>query len=708
MKYEELKEKISKYMNEEELEIVDKYYECASDLYDGMLRLTGEDYICHAIRVANILADLKMDYMAIGCALIHEAITLEKMSYEDLVEKFDEDTGTILNSITKLSHLKRTFTNTKNDEDKYRRIVVGLSENPLSLFIKLADRLDNMRSIYVHDEEHKLEVIDETEKIYIPIAHRLGIKTMKSELEDLCLRNKDPKMYQSVLDKINADNEELTKALEKMKSELSKMLDEHGVNYEIAYRVKSVRGIYNKLKVGKKWEQIYDLLGLRILVDKVEECYLSIGLVHSKYRPIPKRFKDYIANPKANNYQSLHTTIFGVDGRIFEIQIRTHKMHEIAEHGVASHWSYKEKTDGSKVNEFENTLASFRTLIEVNDKENNKEFFKNLSQNLTKEEIYIFTPKGDIIELPTDSTPIDFAYKIHSEVGNTTTGALANGKMVSLDYKLQDGDIVELITQKGKTPSKSWLKFVKTDSAKSRIRSYFYKKEKEKSIETGEYLLINEIKKRHLNEKELLNEELVTNNLKEFESLNDLFISVATLRYTPTVIINRLLEILSPKKDDVVEKLLANDNIVKNTEKGNILIAGSGDILTNLATCCSPVLGDEIIGYITKGNGVSIHRKNCKNVNMDDERIIEAKWNENLLEKFITNITIYINSSNDNLINILSLATKDEINIISINNKGVIKDESVYELVCKVKDKEILNKFMTNLESLDFISKVNR
>ncbi len=708
MKYEELKEKISKYMNEEELEIVDKYYECASDLYDGMLRLTGEDYICHAIRVANILADLKMDYMAIGCALIHEAITLEKMSYEDLVEKFDEDTGTILNSITKLSHLKRTFTNTKNDEDKYRRIVVGLSENPLSLFIKLADRLDNMRSIYVHDEEHKLEVIDETEKIYIPIAHRLGIKTMKSELEDLCLRNKDPKMYQSVLDKINADNEELTKALEKMKSELSKMLDEHGVNYEIAYRVKSVRGIYNKLKIGKKWEQIYDLLGLRILVDKVEECYLSIGLVHSKYRPIPKRFKDYIANPKANNYQSLHTTIFGVDGRIFEIQIRTHKMHEIAEHGVASHWSYKEKTDGSKVNEFENTLASFRTLIEVNDKENNKEFFKNLSQNLTKEEIYIFTPKGDIIELPTDSTPIDFAYKIHSEVGNTTTGALANGKMVSLDYKLQDGDIVELITQKGKTPSKSWLKFVKTDSAKSRIRSYFYKKEKEKSIETGEYLLINEIKKRHLNEKELLNEELVTNNLKEFESLNDLFISVATLRYTPTVIINRLLEILSPKKDDVVEKLLANDNIVKNTEKGNILIAGSGDILTNLATCCSPVLGDEIIGYITKGNGVSIHRKNCKNVNMDDERIIEAKWNENLLEKFITNITIYINSSNDNLINILSLATKDEINIISINNKGVIKDESVYELVCKVKDKEILNKFMTNLESLDFISKVNR
>jgi len=708
MKYEDLLEKISKYMNEEEQETVNKYYECAKDIYDGMKRLTGEDYICHPIRVAGVLADLKIDCLAIGCALIHEAITLEKMSYEEVSEKFGEDTADILNQVTKLSHLKRTFANTKNDEDKYRRIVVGLSANPLSLFIKLADRLDNLRSVDVHDKEHMLELIDETEKIYIPIAHRLGIKTMKSEMEDLCLRNKDPEMYNSVLNKINADNEELTNALLKMKSELKAMLDEHGINYEIAYRVKSVRGIYNKLKIGKKWEQIFDLLGLRILTNTVEECYLAIGLVHSKYRPIPKRFKDYIANPKANNYQSLHTTIFGVDGRIFEIQIRTHKMHEIAEHGVASHWSYKEKTDGSKVSEFDSTLASFRTLIEVNDKENNKEFFKNLSQNLTKEEIYIFTPKGDIIELPLDSTPIDFAYKIHSEVGNTTTGALANGKMVSLDYKLQDGDIVELITQKGKSPSKSWLKFVKTDNAKSRIRSYFYKKEREKSIETGEYLLINEIKKRHLNEKELLNEELVINTFKEFDSLNDLFISVSTLRYTPTIIVNRLTDVLTPKKDDVVEKLLANENIIKNTEKGKILIAGSGDILTNLATCCNPVLGDEIIGYITKGNGVSIHRKSCKNVNMEDERLIEAQWNENLLEKFIANITIYINSSNDNLINILSLATKDEINIISINNKGVIKDESVYELICKVKNKEILDKFMTSLESLEFISKVSR
>lgn len=708
MEYIELKDKISKYMNNEELKLIDKYYECALNIYDKMTRLTGEDYIYHAISVANILADLEMNSLAIGCALIHEAITLEKMTYDEVKEQFDEETATILNSITKLSHLKRTFHNTKNDEDKYRRIVVGLSENPLSLFIKLADRLDNMRTINVHNKEHILEVIDETEKIYIPIAHRLGIKTMKSELEDLCLRNKDPEMYQSILDKINADSDELTTSLLKMKSELEKMLDEHKINYEISYRVKSVRGIFNKLSSGKKWDQIFDLLGLRILVDKIEECYLAVGLVHSKYRPIPKRFKDYIANPKANNYQSLHTTIFGVDGRIFEIQIRTHQMHEIAEHGVASHWSYKEKTDGSIVNDFENTLAAFRTLIEVNDKENNTEFFKNLSQNLKEEEIYIFTPKGDIIELPVGSTPIDFAYKIHSEVGNTTIGAKANGKMVSLDYKLQDGDIIDLITQKGKSPSKSWLKFVKTDSAKSRIRSYFYKKEKEKSIETGKEILLNEIKKRHLSEKDILSDELVTNVFKEFDSLNDLYLSVSSLKYTPVIILNRIEEYLSPKHDDTIEKLLANEKIVKNTEKGKILIAGSGDILTNLASCCNPVLGDEIVGYITKGSGVTIHRKSCKNVDMTSERIIEAQWNDNLNEKFITTLTVFIDSSNDNLINILSLATKEEINVVSINNKGIIKSEEVYELVCKVKDKEALTKFMTSLETLEFVSKVSR
>lgn len=709
MEYNELVLTLKTYMTDSNLKIIDKYYEEAQKIYDGMTRLTGEPYICHAIRVANILAVLKMDTTTIGCALIHEAIKLEKMTYDEIETKFGEESATIVNSISKLSSLKRTF-NIQNSTEKYRRIVVGLSENPISLFIKLADRLDNLKTIQVHNQEHIDDIVDETEKIFIPIAHRLGIKTMKSELEDLCLKTANPELYNSVLDKINSDKDALETSLFKMRDEIIKILNNHNIKFEILYRVKSVRGIYNKLKAGKKWEQIYDLLGLRLLVDKVEDCYLAIGLIHSKYRPIPKRFKDYIANPKNNMYQSLHTTIFGVDGRIYEVQIRTYEMNEIAEHGVASHWSYKEKTDGSKTSELENKLAAFRTLIEVNDIEGNTDFFKDLNASLTKEDIYIFTPKGDIIELPIDSTPIDFAYKIHSEVGDTTIGALVNGKLVSLDYKLQDGDIVDLKREKGKGPSKAWLKFVKTEGAKSRIKSFWSKKEKEKTIETGKEILIHELKKHKLTEKDLNNENILEPFLKEVkaDNLEELYIGLTTLKYTPNIIVSKLLDIINPKTDDTVSKLLSNTDIIKNTENGKILIAGYGDILTHLATCCNPVLGDEIVGYITKGSGVAIHRKTCKNIDINNERIINAEWNEKTMDKYVTSITIYIDSSNDNLVNILTLATKSDIIVSSINNKGKNKDYEIFELICKVKNLEILNKFMTELESLNFIDKVER
>ncbi len=708
MEYSQLIEILKTYMTEDKIKIINKYYEEATTIYEGMKRLTGEDYINHPIRVAKILAELKMDVITIGCSLIHEGITLEKITYEEILEKFGEESAIIVNSITKLSHLKRTFK--ANNTEKYRRIVVGLSENPISLFIKLADRLDNLRTITVHNKEHVKDIIDETEKIFIPIAHRLGIKTMKSELEDLCLKNSNPELYQSVLDKINSDKDELEKSLYKMRDEIIEILNEHNIKFEILYRVKSVRGIYNKIKAGKKWEQIYDLLGLRLLVNKVEDCYLIIGLIHGKYRPIPKRFKDYIANPKNNMYQSLHTTVFGVDGRIYEVQIRTYEMNEIAEHGVASHWSYKEKVDGSKVSELENKLATFRTLIEINDKEGNEDFFKNLSSNLQKEDIYIFTPKGDIIELPVDSTPIDFAYKIHSEVGNTCIGALVNGKLVSLDYKLQDSDIVDLKTQKGKSPNKSWLKFVKTEGAKSRIKSYFYKKEKEKTIKTGKDILIEEIKKQKLNDKELLSNEILDILLEELklDNLEELYIGISTLKYTPNIIVNKLNSILNPKKDDTIEKLLANKDIIKHTENGQILIAGYGDILTNLSSCCNPILGDEIVGYITKGNGVAIHRKDCKNLNLDNKRIINVEWNNSFQDKFTTLITIYLDSSNDNLVSVLTLATKIDVSIVSINNKGTIKNDEIYDLVCKVKNLDNLKRFMNELESLNFISKVER
>ena len=698
--YEDLVDVLKTYMAPEYIEFINKYYEQAKNIYAGMKRETGEDYIYHPINVAYILADLKMDPVTIACALIHEAITLGKMTYEEVEEMFGTESANIVNSITKISNLKQTFK--INNPEKYRRIIVGLSENPATLFIKFADRLHNLRTLKVHDKEHQKYIIDETQNIYIPIAHRLGMKKMKSEMEDLCLQYSETEQYNKVLDRINADKEELEKSLAKMKYEIMQVLDHHNIKYEILSRVKSVRGIYNKLKNGKRWEDIYDLLGLRVLVNTVEDCYRVIGLVQSKYQPVPNRFKDYIANPKPNLYQSLHTTVYGEDKRIYEVQVRTYEMDEIAEKGVASHWSYKEKIDGSVKNNLDRILEQFRVLVEVNDIEQNMEFFGNIKEELKRNEIYVYTPKGDIIELPAGATPIDFAYKIHSEVGNTTTGALVNSKMVKLDHELKDGDMVELITQKGHAPSKGWLKIVKTEAAKSRIKSYFYKKEREKYIALGHEMLSNECKKKNVDINDIITDENIEklNNSLGTKDLDDIYFSIATLKYLPSSILNRL-EVHEPKK-----KVLTLNR--KDIKGGNgILIAGSNDILCSLATCCNPVYGEDIVGYITRGYGVKIHSKNCPNIDLNSERIIDAEWESSNENRYTAKLKVYIDDVSDILLKIITLSTKDSIIVDSINLINRNK-ELFYDISCRVKNINDLHLFIDEVKTINSVVKVER
>lgn len=698
--YEDLVESLKTYMALEYIEFINKYYEQAKNVYAGMKRETGEDYIYHPINVAYILADLKMDPVTIACALIHEAITLGKMTYEEVEEMFGTESANIVNSITKISNLKQTFK--INNPEKYRRIIVGLSENPATLFIKFADRLHNLRTLRVHDKEHQKYIIDETQNIYIPIAHRLGMKKMKSEMEDLCLQYSETEQYNKVLDRINADKDELEKSLAKMKYEIMQVLDHHNIKYEILSRVKSVRGIYNKLKNGKRWEDIYDLLGLRVLVNTVEDCYRVIGLVQSKYQPVPNRFKDYIANPKPNLYQSLHTTVYGEDKRIYEVQVRTYEMDEIAEKGVASHWSYKEKIDGSVKNNLDHILEQFRVLVEVNDIEQNMEFFGNIKEELKRNEIYVYTPKGDIIELPAGATPIDFAYKIHSEVGNTTTGALVNSKMVKLDHELKDGDMVELITQKGHAPSKGWLKIVKTEAAKSRIKSYFYKKEREKYIALGHEMLSNECKKKNVDINDIITDENIEklNNSLGTKDLDDIYFSIATLKYLPSSILNRL-EVHEPKK-----KILTLNK--KDIKGGNgILIAGSNDILCSLATCCNPVYGEDIVGYITRGYGVKIHSKNCPNIDLNSERIIDAEWESSNENRYTAKLKVYIDDVSDILLKIITLSTKDSIIVDSINLINRNK-ELFYDISCRVKNINDLHLFIDEVKTINSVVKVER
>ena len=697
--YEDLTKKLKTYMDKEDIVLIDKYYEEAKDIFKDMKRETGEDYIFHPIAVAYTLADLKMDPVTIGCALIHEAITLEKRSYEEIEEKFGEETAIILECISKISHLKRTFKK-ENNVERYRRITVGLAENPKALFIKFADRLHNMRTIYVKEDAHQKEIIDETMNILIPIAHRLGVKKIMAELEDLCLKFSHPDEYQEILNKINASREELENDLNSMKEELIDILETHNIKFEISSRVKSVRGIYNKLHAGKKWEDIYDLLGLRVIVNKIEECYLVIGLIHSKFKPIPKRFKDYIANPKGNMYQSLHTTVFGVNNRKYEVQVRTFEMHEIAESGVASHWSYKEKTNGKVKTTLEERLETFRTLIESKDMDNNMDFFKNINSELKSKEIYAFTPKGDVIELPYGSTPIDFAYKIHSEVGNTTVGALANNKMVKLDYIIEDGDIIELNTKKGAYPNKNWLKFVKTDQAKSRIRSYFYKKERDKNILFGKEMLEEEINKRNLDSNELFTEENINKLLSDLklESIDELYFNIYILKYLPNTIINKLL----PKKEQEL-KIYNNEKYSNN----DILVEGYHDILTSFASCCNPVYGEEIVGYVTKGNGIKIHSKNCPNIANITDRIVDVKWSDKQINKYKVLLNIYLISDEENLSDLINIASKDDVFIESfnLNNKT---DSYYYEISIRVGNINDLNKFIDDLKTINYVLKVER
>ena len=698
--YRDLLDLLNSYMEKEYVDFINKYYEQAKIIYKGMKRETGEDYILHPINVAYILASLKLDPLTIGCALIHEAISLKKMTYEEIEDMFDTETANIVSAITKISNLRQTFKN--NNPEKYRRIIVGLSDNPATLFIKFADRLHNLRTLKVHDEEHQQYIIDETTNIYIPLAHRLGMKKIKSEMEDLCLQYSDPVEYNKVLDRINSSKAELEKSLSKMKYEIMQILDSHNIKYEILSRVKSVRGIYNKLKKGRKWEDIYDLLGIRVLVDTIEDCYRVIGLVQARYSPIPNRFKDYIANPKPNLYQSLHTTVFGEDKRIYELQVRTYEMDEIAEKGVASHWSYKEQTDGSVKNDLDKILEQFRVLVEVNDIEQNMEFFENIKDELKRSEIYVYTPKGDIIELPSGSTPIDFGYKIHSEVGNSTIGALVNQKMVKLDYELQDGDLVELITQKGHAPSKDWLKFVKTESAKSRIKSYFYKTEREKYLSLGHDMLVSECKKRNLDFNEVFTEENVEKVCKSLslDNLDDIYFSVSTLRYLPSTVLAKL-EVHEPKK-----------KVTSLPKKGNksdngIIIAGSSDILSTFATCCNPVYGEDIVGYITRGYGVKIHSKNCPNVDLNSERIIEAKWEDNVDNKYTAKVKVYIDDVSDILLKIVNIASKMDITMDSINLINRNK-EMFYDITCKVKNISSLHSFIDEIKSISSVKEVER
>lgn len=707
--YDVLNEKLKNLItNKDELESIHAAFLFAFNAHKERTRLNNDSYISHPLSVAYILADLNVDYITIMGALLHETINHADVTIDDIEKEFGTEVAKIVTSISKINKLE--LADDKESSAIYlRKVLVGLSEDVRVLFIKLADRLHNMRTIWALAPEEQKRKANETMSVLIPIAHRLGINSISSELEDLCLKYTKPDVYNDILEKLDASYLELNRYLNDMKESISEILGEAQIKFKIKGRVKSVHSLYNKISNGKKWENIYDILALRVFVEKESDCYLTIGLIHSKFRPMPKRFKDYIAMPKENMYQSLHTTVFGVEGQIFEVQVRTYEMDEIAEKGIAAHWSYKEKGKERIQNIMEQKLEMFRNVIDANNETtNDTEFAENLRTEFLTNLIYCFTPKGDVVELPSEATPIDFAYRIHSKVGDTTVGALVNDTIVPLDYKLQDGDIVKINTNLNSTPNKDWLNFVKTSQAKNKIKSFFSKQDHNTYVLKGQDLLEKEIRKRKLAINEVLSQDnikKVTTDLK-LSDLEDLYLSIGSLRFTPSYIINLIYEDKKDVQDILLEKVFNRGPSKIANNKNDVIVSGIDEILISLAKCCSPVKGDAIKGYITKGDGIVVHRADCPNI-LESDRLIDVSWNNDTESSFITTIEIEGIHTNNHLFDIIQIATKRNIYIDSVNSKEL--DSALnYVLNVKTKNTEELELFISDLKSLAFVRNVKR
>ena len=702
---EQLLKKASAYIeDEEEIKKIENAYYFAEEKHRGQFRKNGDPYITHPMEVAIILTTVYADSTTIAAGLLHDVLEDTDTDREELEEKFGPDITKLVYGVTKLGQLNFSCENEYLIE-YYKKIVVGMSEDVRVIIIKLAERLHNMRTLFALPEEKQKLVAKETLEILAPIAHHLGIHKIKSELEDLSLRYLKPDVFYDIAEKLNNTKLERDNAVNEMLNSVSLLLTEHDIKHEIKGRAKSIYSIYNKLDKGKKFSDIYDLLALRIIVDTEQECYVALGLIHSKYRPLPKRFKDYIAMPKANMYQSLHTTVFGIDGQLFEIQIRTYAMDEVAENGIASHWAYKEHKNASELmkNTTEQKLQFFKAIIDSsNDKMTSEEVMDTIKDESLDSSIYVFTPKGDVFELPKGATPIDFAYRVHTQVGDTMVGAIVNNSIVPLDYELHNNDIVKINTNKNsKGPSKEWLNIARCAQTKNKIRSFFTKSEKEINIERGKDALEKELRKRKIVYNDFYTDENINKLLKELkvDSLEDIELNIGNGKFQVNTVLNIIY-----KKPESQEKL---KKIPVKQEEADIIVAGIDKVKVNLAACCSPIPQDDIIGYITKGNGITVHRSNCHNLAFLENRTIPVKWNSTVQKRYPTTIVIHSNTTKNNLLEIMQHISMQDAptDRVTTLNKG---DNAIYELDIYVHNVDHLNKIMQDLKKLSYIIKIER
>lgn len=723
--FQKLEELLKAHNPGVDLTMLEKAFALASEKHKDQKRKSGEPFIIHPVAVATMLAEMDMDMPSVIAGMLHDVVEDTSVTIEEIREIFGDEIAYLVDGVTKL---KRIPTSTKEElqNENLRKMFLSMASDIRVIVIKLVDRLHNMRTLQYVNTDAQITKARETLEIYTPLAHRLGMTKIKWELEDLCFKYLEPEAYNSLVTQITQRRDQQEAYIRKVLDAIRIRLDEAGIKAFLDGRPKHFYSIHKKMIAqNKALNQIYDLLAIRVIVDTVQECYTVLGIIHEMYTPMPGRFKDYIAMPKPNMYQSLHTTLIGPDGQPFEAQIRTWEMHKTAEIGIAAHWKYKEGGKNGKTSDYDGKLEWVRNLLDnQREVEDPDEFVETFKMDLFTDEVFVFTPKGDVKCLPKGSTPIDFAYAIHSAVGNRMIGAKVNGEIKPLNYKLCTGDFVEIITsQSNHGPSRDWLNIVKSSEAKSKIRQWFKKECRDENIERGKEIIERELKKQGFRHEQLFKTEWLEPILKKykFTSYDDLLNVIGFGELSAQKIVNMLKEeyqksISGSKEEELLAKLEASKNPKKERQKqhasdNGIIVKGIDNCLVRLSRCCNPVPGDSIVGYITRGRGVSVHRTDCPNIVAMSElenRVIDVRWAEKSKSSYVVDISIKAVDNSNLLLQIAKLIAESKLPMKAINARTTRDNYELIDLTVEITDRSELDKLAKKINGMENVVEVSR